>query len=54
MLRESLDEPVAARRIEEAVARVLDQGIRTSDIAEPGSTAVGTEAMGSAVLKALR
>ena len=53
MLRESLDEPAAAARIESAVSRVLDKGIRTADIAEPGKTVVGTEAMGTAVLEAL-
>jgi 3-isopropylmalate dehydrogenase len=54
MLRESLGEPVAAARIEAAVAAVLEQGVRTADIAEPGKTIVGTQAMGSAVLKALK
>ncbi len=53
MLRESLGEPDAAARIEAAVGRVLDKGIRTADIAEPGKTVVGTEAMGTAVLDAL-
>jgi len=32
---------------------VLAQGLRTADIFEPGSTRVGTEAMGDAVVKAL-
>ena len=53
LLRESLDESAAAARIEAAVSRVLDQGIRTADIAEPGKTVVGTMAMGDAVLAAL-
>ena len=53
LLRESLDEPAAAARIEAAVSRVLDQGIRTADIAEPGKAVVGTAAMGDAVLQAL-
>jgi 3-isopropylmalate dehydrogenase len=54
MLRYSfaLEEP--ARRIEAAVKRVLAQGLRTSDIYQPGTTKVGTAAMGDAVLAALR
>jgi 3-isopropylmalate dehydrogenase len=53
MLRESLGEPDAASRIERAVSRVLDQGLRTADIAAAGSTAIGTAAMGAAVVRAL-
>ncbi len=54
MLRYSLGDPVAADRIEAAVKAVLAQGLRTADISEPGTTRVGTEAMGAAVLEALR
>lgn len=55
MCRYSLDAPAAADAIENAVNRVLDDGIRTQDIAPPegGATIVGTEAMGRAVLDAL-
>ncbi|MGE0622503.1 MAG: 3-isopropylmalate dehydrogenase [Pseudomonadales bacterium] len=55
MCRYSLDAPAAADAIEAAVNRVLDQGIRTRDIApeEGNVTLVGTEAMGQAVLDAL-
>jgi 3-isopropylmalate dehydrogenase len=53
MLRYSLDQAAQADRIEQAVRRVLQQGLRTADIYEPGTTKVGTVAMGDAVLKAL-
>ena len=53
MLRYSLDQDAQAKRIERAVQRVLQQGLRTADIYEPGMTKVGTAAMGDAVLKAL-
>lgn len=55
MCRYSLDAPAAADAIEGAVNRVLDQGIRTLDIAPASgeATIVGTEAMGRAVLDAL-
>jgi len=53
MLRYSLDEPTMAERIETAVTRVLDQGLRTPDIMSEGMTEVGCEAMGDAVVAAL-
>ncbi len=53
MLRYSLDEPAAADRIEAAVGRVLDQGLRTPDIAAEGQPTVGTAEMGDAVVAAL-
>ena len=53
MLRYSLDQPEAADRIESAVRDVLAQGLRTADIASPGTTRVGTRAMGDAVVAAL-
>ena len=53
MLRYSLDSAALADRIEQAVQKVLQQGLRTADIYEPGTTKVGTAAMGDAVLKAL-
>ena len=53
MLRYSLGEPEAATRIERAVQTVLRQGMRTADIAEPGTRTVGTAAMGDAVVAAL-
>ncbi|MCF6355910.1 MAG: 3-isopropylmalate dehydrogenase [Candidatus Polarisedimenticolaceae bacterium] len=54
MLRYSLDEPAMADHIEEAVDQVLDQGLRTADIMSDGMQQVGTEAMGSAVVAALK
>ncbi len=53
MLRYSLDSATLADKIEQAVQKVLQQGYRTADIYEPGTTKVGTAAMGDAVLKAL-
>jgi 3-isopropylmalate dehydrogenase len=53
MLRYSLDREDAARRIEAAVRKVLAQGLRTADIHAPGTTQVGTNAMGDAVVAAL-
>ena len=53
MLRYSLNHAAQADRIEKAVQNVLQQGLRTADIYEEGTTQVGTAAMGNAVLKAL-
>jgi 3-isopropylmalate dehydrogenase len=54
MLRYSLHAPGPADRIESAVSRVLDQGVRTADIESPGCRVVGTAAVGDAVVKALK
>ncbi|MDB5507057.1 MAG: 3-isopropylmalate dehydrogenase [Devosia sp.] len=40
-----------ATRLETAISAVLDQGLRTADIAQEGKETVGTEAMGTAILK---
>ena len=53
MLRYSLDAPELADRIETAVGRVLDDGLRTPDIESPGTTVVGTREMGDAVVASL-
>ncbi|MCG8489677.1 MAG: 3-isopropylmalate dehydrogenase [Chromatiales bacterium] len=53
MLRYSLDEPAMADRVEAAVNRVLDQGLRTPDIFAEGMTEVNCETMGDAVVAAL-
>lgn len=53
MLRFSLNQPEAAQRIEDAVQKVLAQGLRTPDIHSAGTTRVGTVEMGDAVVKAL-
>jgi 3-isopropylmalate dehydrogenase len=54
MLRYTFGEEAGARRIEQAVQRVLANGYRTSDIHEPGTRRVGTAEMGDAVVAALR
>ena len=53
MLRYSFGDEANARRIEQAVTRVLDQGLRTADIMSSGMRQVGTSEMGDAVLAAL-
>ena len=53
MLRHSLQQPEAAARIESAVGQVLADGLRTADIHSEGTTRVGTQAMGDAVVAAL-
>lgn len=53
MLRYSLGLTEQADRIEAAVGAVLDQGLRTADIAAQGQTSVGTAEMGDAVVAAL-
>jgi 3-isopropylmalate dehydrogenase len=53
MLRYSLGAPEAALRIESAVAKVLQSGLRTADIHTPGMRKAGTQQMGDAVLAAL-
>jgi len=53
MLRFSLNKAEQADRIENAVKKVLAQGLRTSDIYEAGTTKVSTKEMGEAVVKAL-
>ncbi len=54
MLRYSLDNAEVAQRIEDAVGKVLDRGLRTPDIMSEGCTEVGTAAMGDAVVEALK
>lgn len=53
LLRYSLNLPEQAQRVEAAVQKVLEQGLRTADIHEEGTERVGTREMGDAVLKAL-
>ncbi len=54
MFRYTFARADVADRIEGAVRRVLQQGMRTSDIALPGETVVGTRAMGDALLTAFQ
>jgi 3-isopropylmalate dehydrogenase len=53
MLRYSLNEAEMADRIEQAVEKVLDQGLRTADIYCDGMKKVSTSEMGDAVVAAL-
>jgi 3-isopropylmalate dehydrogenase len=53
MLRYSLGAADAAERIEAAVVRVLDAGLRTADILSAGKRQVGTAEMGDAVIAAM-
>lgn len=53
MLRYTLNESPLADKIEQAVARVLDQGLRTGDIYTDGMKKIGTKEMGDAVAAAL-
>ena len=53
MLRFSLNQPVAAQRVESAVQAALAAGFRTPDIWSEGTVKVGTCEMGDAVIQAL-
>ncbi len=54
MLRYSLQRADLADRLEQAVDAVLEQGVRTADLAEDGAPSVSCSEMGEAVCKALR
>lgn len=54
MLRYSLGQPEGADDIERAVDQVLSNGKRTADLAAAGEPVLGTEAMGAAIVKALK
>jgi 3-isopropylmalate dehydrogenase len=53
MLRYSFDDMTSADKIQAAVRRVLADGYRTGDIAEPGCKMVGTSQMGDAIVAAI-
>jgi len=53
MLRYTFNHVAASQRIESAVQKVLQQGLRTADIGAPGMQIIGTQAMGDAVLSEL-
>ena len=53
-LRYSFAMKAEADLIDRAVGKVLDDGIRTGDIMQPGMRQVGTKEMGSAILGALQ
>ena len=52
-LRFTLDRPQDAANLEAAVARTLQAGVRTRDIAAPGDVVVSTSAMTDGVLSEL-
>ena len=54
MLRHTFGLAAEADAVERAVGEVLESGLRTADIAGPGRDAVGTSAMGEAVLSRIR
>jgi 3-isopropylmalate dehydrogenase len=53
LLRYSVKAPGLADRVERAVSRVLESGLRSGDIAREGEPAVGTRELGDAVVAAL-
>ncbi len=53
MMQYTFDRVDVSQRIEKAVRKVLQDGVRTGDIFEAGMQKVGCAAMGDAVLKAL-
>lgn len=52
-LRYSFNQGDVADRLEGAITKVLDQGLRTGDIMQDGMTKVSTQQMGEAVVKAM-
>ncbi len=53
LVRYSLNDEARAKQIEQAVQKVLEQGLRTGDIFEEGTQRVSCSEMGDAVLAAL-
>ncbi len=53
MLRYTFNNEAAAQRVENAVKKVLADGLRTADIFEAGTTKVSCSAMGAAVVAAM-
>jgi 3-isopropylmalate dehydrogenase len=53
MLRYTFNQEAAAKAIETAVGKVLDQGLRTPDIWTADTQKVGTSQMGDAVVAAI-
>ncbi|NJK52491.1 MAG: 3-isopropylmalate dehydrogenase [Leptolyngbyaceae cyanobacterium SU_3_3] len=54
MLRYGLNQSAAADQIEQAVLKVLDQDYRTGDIMSDGKTLIGCQAIGEALIDALK
>jgi 3-isopropylmalate dehydrogenase len=53
-LRYSLGMGKEADMIDAAIAAALDKGLRTGDIASPGTTTIGTAAMGDAIIAEMK
>ncbi len=53
LLRYSLQQTELANKVESAVSKVLQNGLRTADIQQAGKTIVNTREMGDAVISAL-
>jgi 3-isopropylmalate dehydrogenase len=53
MLRWSFGLNAEAARVEKAVERALNDGLRCKDIASPGTTVLSTKEMGGAVIDRL-
>ncbi len=53
MMRYTFTREDIAQRIENAVRKTLQRGLRTADIAETGTEKIGTDAMGDAVVASL-
>ena len=53
LLEHSLDAPEAANAVRDAVAAVLDTGVRTADLAVAGEQSIGCRSMGDRVIAAL-
>jgi len=54
LLRYSLNQSTLAGLVEKAVSQVLRNGLRTQDIAESGTTVIGTREMGDAVVQEIK
>jgi 3-isopropylmalate dehydrogenase len=54
MLNLSLGQPQAAQRIESAVEKALENGLRTADLAAPGKKAASTKEAGDRVMEELK
>jgi 3-isopropylmalate dehydrogenase len=53
MLRYSFELETEAAAVEESIAKVLEQGYRTKDLARDGSEPIGTEEMTNRVIAIL-
>jgi 3-isopropylmalate dehydrogenase len=51
LLRYGLDLPEPADAVEQAIAAILQAGFRTTDIARPGESTLGTREMGEKIAR---